>query len=161
VKPARRRQQAELAWAAACEDARHLAVELAAGRPARPIDAMSLGLVTEPDETAYRYVSAAISQYDKRERLWPFPVPVAVLITDQRLIVRLPRGATFSLWWRGIVALDVDVDAGRVVLDYSDNEPRALGGPAVSDIAVAAVAGVYGVAGMLRHPGLDCLRWAD
>jgi hypothetical protein len=158
VRAAKQRHQAQLAWASACDDARHLAVELATGRPAQPIDVMRLGLVIDPDETAYRHVTATISQYDKRVGLWPFPLPVAVLITDQRLIVRLPHGAAISLWWRGIVALDVDLAAGRVVLDYGDNEPRALGGPAVSDIAVAAVGRVYGVTGMLRHPGLNCLK---
>jgi hypothetical protein len=158
MRAAKRRQQAQLTLAAAHDDARHLAVELAAGRPAHPIDLMRLGLVIEPDETAYRYVAATISQYDKRVGLWPIPSQVAVLITDRRLIVRLPYGAAISLWWRGIVALDVDVDAGRVVVDYGDNEPRALGGPAVSGIAVAAVGGVNGVTGMLRHPGLNCLK---
>jgi hypothetical protein len=65
VKAAKRRQQAALAWAGTCQDARYLAVELAAGRPAQPIDVMNLGLVIHPDETAYRYVSATISRYDK------------------------------------------------------------------------------------------------
>jgi hypothetical protein len=160
VKAAKRQQQAELAWAAACEDARYLAVELAAGRPAQSIDVMHLGLVIHPDETAYRYVTATISQYDKRVGLWPVPTPVAILITDRRLIARLPHGAVISYWWNSVVALDVNLEAGQVLLDYGDNEPRACGGPAVPDIAVAAVAAAYGVTGMLRHLGLNYLRSA-
>jgi len=124
VRAAKRRQRAQLARAAACDDARRLAVELAAGRPAQPIEVMRLGLLIDPDETACRYVTATISQYDKSFGIWPFPLPAAVLITDQRLIVRLPHGAAFSLWWRGIVALDVDVAAGRVVLDYATTSPE-------------------------------------
>jgi hypothetical protein len=131
VRTAKRRQQAELAWAAACQDARYLAIELAAGRPAQPIDVMRLGLMIEPDETAYRYVCATISQYEQSVGLWPIPTPVAILITDRRLIARLPHGAVILYWWHSVVALDVNLAAGRVVLDFGDNEPRALGGPAV------------------------------
>jgi hypothetical protein len=160
VKAAKRRQQAELAWAAACQEARYLAVELAAGQPAQPIEVMSLGLVIEPNETAYRYVGGTISQYDKRVCLWPIPTPVAILITDRRLIARLPRGAVSSYWWKSVVALDVNLEAGQVVLDHGDYEPRAFGGPAVPAIAVAAVAAAYGVTGMLRHPGLNYLGTA-
>jgi hypothetical protein len=160
VKAAKRRQQAELACAAACQDARYLAVELATGQPAQPIDVMNLGLIIHPDETAYRYVSATIRQYDKSVDLWPIPTPVAILITDRRLIARLPHGAAISYWWNSVVALDVNLEAGQVVLDYGDNEPRAFGGPAVPDITVAAVAATYGVTGMLRHPGLNYLRSA-
>ena len=160
MRGAKRRQQAQLAWATACNDARHLAVELAARRPAQPIDVMNLGLVIHPDETAYRYVNATISQYDTSVGLWPIPTPVAILITDRRLMARLPHGAAISYWWNSVVALDVNLEAGQVVLDYGDNEPRAFGGPAVPDIAVAAVAAAYGVTGMLRHPGLNYLRSA-
>jgi hypothetical protein len=160
VRAAKRRQEAQQAWAAAYDDARCLAVELAAGRPAQPIDVMNLGLVIHPDETAYRYVTATISQCDNHASLWPIPTPVAVLITDLRLIARLPHGAVISFWWTTVVALDVNLAAERVVLDYGDNEPRAFGGPAVPDIAVAAVAAAYGVKGMLRHLGLNYLRSA-
>jgi hypothetical protein len=158
VTAARRRQQAKLAWAAAADDARHLAVELAAARPAQPIDVMSLGLVIEPNETAYRRVTATISQYDKRVGLWPIPTPVAVLITDRRLIARLPHGAVISFWWNSVVALDIDLAGGRVVLDYGDNEPLAIGGPAVAVIGVMAVGTIFGLDGLIRHSALAPLR---
>jgi hypothetical protein len=160
VTARKRRHETQLAWEAALDDARHLAVELAGGRPTQPIDAMTLGLVLEPDETAFRYVAATISQYNKRVGIWPVPTPIAMLITGRRLIARLPHGAVISFWWTSVVALDVNLEAGQVVLDYGDNEPRAFGGPAVPDIAVATVAAAYGVTAMLRHPGLNYLRSA-
>jgi len=157
-----RGRQAEVAWHAGCDDARRLAVELAAGRPYWPIDVMQLGLVIEPDETAFRYVAAALSQFDSQFGCWPAPMQVGILITDQRIVVRMPHGAAISLWWNGILAIEADLaGAGTVVLDYGDNEPRAFGGAAVWDVGVAAVAGAYGIAGMLRHPALDCLRWVQ
>jgi hypothetical protein len=158
VRGAKRRQQAQLAWAAACDDARHLAVELAAGRPAQPIDVMRLGLVIDPNETAYRYVAATISQFDMRAGLWPIPTPVAVIMTDRRLIARLPHGAVISYWWTTVVALDVDFAGGHVVLDYGDNEPRAIGGPALATIGAMAIGAIFGVEGLIRHPALAPLR---
>jgi hypothetical protein len=158
VRAAKRRQQAQLAWAAACDDARHLAVELAAGRPVQPIEVMRLGLVIEPDETAYRYVAATISQYDMRAGLWPIPTQVTALITDRRLIARLPHGAVISYWWNSVVALDVNLEIGQVVLDFGDNEPRAIGGPAVAILGVMAIRAIFGLEGLLRHLALVPLR---
>jgi len=149
---------AALAWQAACDDARLLAVELAAGRPYRPIDIMQLGLVIEPGETAFRYVAAALSQFDSNTGLWPYPTQVGVLITDQRLLVRLPHGAAISLWWTSVLALDVNLQAGHVLLDFGDGEPRAISGAASTSVAVSAVALVYGVDGLLAHRSLDSLR---
>jgi len=119
---------------------------------------MSLGLVIEPDETAYRYVSATISQYDKSVGLWPIPTPVAILITDRRLIARLPHGAAISYSWNSVVALDVNLEVGQVVLDFGDNEPRSISSGALADIAVACISGVYGMNGLLGHPALEILR---
>jgi hypothetical protein len=121
---------------------------------------MSLGLVIEPDETAYRYVPATISQYDQNVGLWPLPTPVMVLITDRRLIARLPHGAAISYWWNTVVALDVDLAAGRVVLDYGDNEPRAIGGPTVAVLGVTAIRATFGLDGLIRHSALAALRGA-
>jgi hypothetical protein len=158
VRAAKRRQQAQLAWAAAADDARHLAVELAAGRPAQPIDVMRLGLVIEPDETAYRYLSATITQYDNGVRTWPIPTPVAILITDSRLIARLPHGAVISYWWNSVLALDVNLEVGHVVLDFGDSEPRAIGGLAVATIGVMAVGAIFGLDGLIHHSALAPLR---
>jgi hypothetical protein len=157
----RQRQQAQLVWDAACDDARNLAVELAAGRSAQPIDVMSLGLVIQPDETAYRYATATISQYDNRVGLWPTPTPVAILITDRRLIARLPAGAVISYWWNSVVALDVNLEVGHVVLDFGDNEPRAIGGPAVAILGVMAIGAIFGLDGLIRHSALLPLRPAQ
>jgi hypothetical protein len=157
----RQRQQAQLASAVACNDARHLAVELAAGRPAQPIDVMRLGLVIDPDETAYRYVTATISQYDQSVGIWPVPTPAAILITDRRLIARLPHGAVISYRWNSVVALDVNLEVGHVVLDFCDNEPRAIGGPAVAILGVIAVGAIFGLDGLIRHSALVSLRTAQ
>jgi hypothetical protein len=150
--------QADHAWTAACDDARHLAIELAAGRPRWPVDVMSLGLVIEPDEVAYRYVPALLSQFNSASGLWPMPMSVGVLITDRRLVVRLPHGAVISFWWSGILAIDIDIAAARIVLDYGDIEPRLLEGAAAASMAVAAVWGAYGATAMLQHAGLEVLR---
>jgi len=153
-----RRRQAELEWRMACDDARRLAVELAAGRPYWPIDVMHLGFVLETCEAAYRYVPATISQFDSSVGLWPNPSPVWILITDQRLLIRHQHGVVVPLWWNSVIALDINLQEGRVILDHGDNEPRWMTGPALAAIAVGAVGGVYGVAALLRHPTLEILR---
>jgi hypothetical protein len=48
--------------------------------------------------------------------------------------------------------------AGRLVLDYGDGRPRELSGQCAAVAAVMAVAGVYGLEGLLTHPGLAGLR---
>jgi len=118
-----RRRTADLAQRAAFDDARHLALELAAGHATHPIDAMSLGLVLEPDEIACRYLGATITQFDPCGRQWPPPAVVGLLVTDHRVLVRQSHGAVVSLWWAGLVAIEADLNAGWVVLDLVPHDP--------------------------------------
>jgi hypothetical protein len=145
-------------WAEACTDARYLAVELACGRPYRPVDVMEFGFVLEPAETAFRVLPTAIAQYDPSLRAWPDCLPATALITSRRTLIRLPHGAVISLWWDDLVGLDLNWQSGRVLLDYGDGTPRMLSGLFVADIAVAATAYVYGLDALTTHPALEPLR---
>jgi hypothetical protein len=55
----------------------------------------------------------------------------------------VPNGRVVSFWWTTVVALDVDLAAGRIVLDYGGNQPRDLSGPFAPTLAVTAIAGIY------------------
>jgi hypothetical protein len=153
-----KRRMAALARMQAADDARQLALELATGRPQRDLDTMALGLITEPGETAFRYVEALLSQYDPSIQSWQWPQRVQLLLTDRRAMVRQSHGVVISLWWEGLVAVEIDIGGRRVVLDYGDAWPRTLSGPASPSIAVTVVTGVFGVEGLLRHPALAPIR---
>jgi hypothetical protein len=158
----RERQNAfEQRWATACDDARYLAVELAAGYPLHPIDVVALGLVLEPGETAFRYLPAAISQHDPLTASWSTPASVWVLLTDRRALIRLVHGPVVSLWWNGLQSVDLNWPTGRVVLDYGDGMPRAISGPFVADFAVAITARAYCLQTLTTHPALERLRARD
>jgi hypothetical protein len=152
------RRMAEVARLSAADDARHLAVEFATGRPERNLDTMALGLITEPGETPFRYLEASLSQYDATLQSWQWPQRVELLLTDRRAMIRQSHGAVISFWWEGLVAVEIDIDSGRVVLDYGVAWPRALSGPATFSVAVTVVAAVYGVAALMHHPALAPLR---
>jgi hypothetical protein len=62
----------------------------------------------------------------------------------------LPHGPVISLWWSTAVALDVDLAARRVVLDYGDNQPRAISGPATAILGVMAIGEIFGLDGLIR-----------
>ena len=148
-------ERAQTAMAAAAGDARALALELAALRAAPRVDVVGLGLVLEAGELAHRAVPA---WFRWRDGVWSPALWSLVVVTDRRLIVRLPDGGLRSLWWGSVVGFEVDLDVGHVVLDFGDGRPRLLSGEEASVIAVAGVCYLYGVESLASHPALESLR---
>lgn len=141
---------------AAYDDARSLAIELGRGSPLRAFDELAAGIVLRPNETVYRSTDAWVrSQFSGR---WGAPRPARVVVSDQRLLCRLPDGRWTSLWWNGVVGLQVDLAAEHVTLDYGDGEPIGLSGIRAPIIGVAAIAFVHGIEALIRHPALNPLR---
>lgn len=141
---------------AAYDDARSLAIELGRGSPSRAFDALNAGIVLAPDETVYRSTEAWLRMQSSGS--WGEARPANVLISDQRLLCRLLDGGWTSLWWNGVVGLQVDIAADHVILDYGDGEPVALSGLHAAGIGVAAIASVYGVEALIVHPSLVPIR---
>jgi len=140
----------------ATADARALALELAAVRPATQLDPVALGVVLRPGESALRAVGAGFAI--RLDGWWTPVEPVVVVVTTDRLLVRFAGGELAALWWAGVMGLEVDVVGGRLVLDYGDGAPRTLLGAAVAVLAVAAVWAIYGAEALLTHPDLATLR---
>jgi hypothetical protein len=138
------------------EDARHLALEVSGLAHTPAVDVMALGVVLEPDEVPRRLID--IWSHFRQAGQWTNLVHCGCLVTDRRLLLRLPNAELASLWWWGVVGLDIDLPNGRVVLDYGDGRPRALSGPAVPAVAVMAVASLYGFEALATHPGIAPLR---
>lgn len=110
----------------AVEDARLLALELGGLWPPQTVDPMSVGVVLEDGERAYRAVSLELRVLEAG--WWTDGEPCQLLVTDRRLLLRRRQGELASLWWGSAVGLDVDLVAGRLVLDYGDGRPRGLSG---------------------------------
>jgi hypothetical protein len=140
----------------AYHDARALALELGCGQPSTAIDAMALGVVLLPGEASYRRVSSWLSHF--KYGTWGQPVPTDILITNRRLLCRLPHSQLASLPWTGLVGLEIDLGNASVVLDHGDGHPVCVSGPTSATLAVAAVAFLYGIHALLRHPALAPLR---
>jgi hypothetical protein len=138
------------------DDARRLALELAGSLPLRPIDPMSLGVVLEPGETAYRTTGVWLRALAGGG--WSAASWCHVVVTDARLIVRLPDATLGSLWWGSLVGFEADLEQGHVVMDCGDGWPRLLSGSGVATIAVMGVARVYGVEALTHHAALTPLR---
>jgi hypothetical protein len=79
-------------------------------------------------------------------------------VTDLRLLCRFSTGRLASLWWRGVVGLQVDLVAEHMVLDYGHGQPVAVSGAQVAPVSVAAVASIYGVQALVGHSALAPLR---
>ena len=140
----------------AYHDARALALELARGEPSARFDPMRAGVVLQPGETIYRQLPIWLRvQQDGR---WASASFADVFVTDQRLLCRFATGRLSSLWWSGVVGLNVDLAAEHIVLDYLDGQPVGLSGVQVAPVSVAAVASVYGVQALVGHPALAWLR---
>lgn len=137
-------------------DARALAIEFADGVPRARFDPMRAGVVMQPGETVYRQVPIWIRVSDGGR--WAEASHADVLVTDTRLLCRFGSGRLTSLWWSGIVGLDVDLAAERIVLDFGDGQPVNLSGQRLAHIAVVAIASVYGTVAMLTHRALAPLR---
>jgi hypothetical protein len=140
----------------AYHDARALALELARGVPSARFDPMRAGVVLQRGETTYRQVAIWIRV--QQNGRWAGASFADVFVTDQRLLCRFASGRLISLWWNGIVGLQVDLAAEHIVLDYGDGEPVDLSGAQVAPISVTAISFVYGAHALIAHPSLDPLR---
>lgn len=141
---------------AVAEDARRLVLELAGRLPAQRADAIQLGVVLEQDESAARAVPVSVRSLDGG--VWSTPESCLAIVTDRRVLLRRPHGELVSMWWSTVVGVDADVTGERVVLDFGNGCPCGLFGPDVAVVGVMAVACLYGVEGLVRHPGLASLR---
>jgi hypothetical protein len=142
--------------AEAHHDARALAIVLVQGVPSARFDPMAAGVVMQPGETAYRQVPIWIRvQQDGR---WADASLADAVVTDGRLLFRFATGHLASLWWSGIVGLNVDLAAEHIVFDFGDGQPVSLSGVHVAQVSVAVVASVYGPEAMLTHEALAVLR---
>ncbi|MFW5473137.1 hypothetical protein ACOCJ5_07505 [Knoellia sp. CPCC 206450] len=94
----------------------------------------------------------------RTEGNWSEPAWASVIVTDGRLVARMPAGDLVSLWWGSIMGFDVDLEEQRVILDYGDATPRLVSGPQVSIVAVAGVALLYGVPALATHAALSPVR---
>jgi hypothetical protein len=140
----------------AYDDARTLAIELARGEPSARFDPMGAGVVLQPGESVYRQVSVWIRvQADGR---WAGASSADVIVTDRRLLCRFVSGRLTSLWWSGVVGLNVDLAAEFIVVDFGDGQPVCLSGAQVAPVSVAVIASIYGIQGLLGHPDLATLR---
>lgn len=145
-------------WGPAVDDARRLALDLVDPNFRTSVDVMSLGLAIAPDETAYRYVSAWVAQYNATTGYWGHPSPAQVLLTDRRVVIRQQQGPVVCWWWSAIIAIDIDLANSHLVLDFGDGEPYAICGAGTLAAGVVAVAVIYGADGLLRHAALGPLR---
>jgi hypothetical protein len=141
-------------------DARLLALDLERRQSSYSFDALDASVVLEPGEIAYRELPAMFSRHTGMTALfsWTPPAPVSVIITDHRLLVRIPDGSVFSLWWTGVHGFQADLNRESLVLDYGDGFPRCLTGPTIPVVAVAAIAFLYGLNATTTHPALAPLR---
>lgn len=156
MRPRTRRAPSSAPMPEVVEGARALALELAGLRPSTLVDPSSLGVVVEPDETALRTCGVWLRWLVDGQ--WLPAQYCSALVTDRRVVVRLPASGLRSFWWGSLVGLDIDIVAGHVVLDYGDGRPRALSGEGVPVVAVAAVAGTYGVEALATHEAIAPLR---
>jgi hypothetical protein len=140
----------------AYHDARALALELACGVPLTRFDPMAAGVVLKPDETVYRQLPIWIRVHQNGR--WADASSADVIVTDLRLLCRFATWRMSSLWWNGIVGLNVDLAAEHIVLDYGDGQPVNLSGTHVAQISVAAIASIYGARALVGHPALAPLR---
>ena len=84
------------------------------------------------------------------------------LITSHRTVGRLPASSELiSVWWSGLVGLDIDLNGDRLTLNGMNGWTGKLTGPEISPIAVAAVAMCHGPEALAAHPGLAQLRHID
>ena len=146
----------EVRWSPEAQDARNLALEIAGLRPAMVVDTMPLGIALEPGETAHRATWLWLSM--RFGSTWTVPEWCQVLVTDRRLVCRLPDRGLACLWWGAVVGFEPDLVRGSVLLDFGDGRPRALAGPSIALVAVAGATAIYGVEALARHPALIPLR---
>ena len=117
---------------------------------------MTAGVVLQPGETVYRQLPIWIRVHQNGR--WADASSADVIVTDLRLLCRFATWRMSSLWWNGIVGLNVDLAAEHIVLDYGDGQPVNLSGTHVAQISVAAIASIYGARALVGHPALAPLR---
>lgn len=137
-------------------DARALAIELARGVPSTRFDPMTACVVLQQGEKVYRQLPIWI--WVQENGRWAEASYADVIVTDQRLLCRFATGHLTSLWWTGIVGLNVDLAAEHIVFDFGDGQPVSLSGAQVAVVSVAAIASIYGIQAMMAHPGLARIR---
>lgn len=140
----------------AYHDARALAIELARGEAPSWFDPMGAGVVLQPGETVYRQVPLWIRV--KQDGTWADASFADVIVTDLRLLSRFESRRLTSLWWGGVIGLNVDLAAEFIILDFGDSQPVGLSGAQVALVSVMAVASIYGAQSMASHPALAPLR---
>jgi len=140
----------------AYHDARALAIELARGVPSARFDPMRAGVVLQSGETVYRRVPMWVRV--QQDGWWADASYANVLVTDRRLLCRFATGRLSSLWWSGVVGLQVDLAAEHIVLDFGDGQPVCLSGPLVAPVGIVAIASIYGTEAVLTHHALAPLR---
>lgn len=148
--------QPAAALEAAFDDARTLALEISCGIPSGSVDVMTLGLVLDAGETAYRCAGVWLAVQDAGA--WTHPMWITVVVTDQRLLVRCEDGRLLSLSWAHVTGLQPVLGRQQIFLNYGDEPPIAFLGAETAALAVAAVASVFGVASLVTHPALSLLR---
>jgi hypothetical protein len=81
------------------------------------------------------------------------------LITSERIVGRLPASREMiSVWWSGLAGIDIDLKRDCIVLNGMNGWTGMLTGPAVAQIAVAAIAMCYGLEALLVHPAVEFIR---
>ena len=156
LRASARRSAPTPAVAVAAAEARALALELGGLRSPELVDVMGLGIVLEGGEHAHRTARAWVRW--RVDEQWSQALWCQVVVTDRRLLVRLPDGTLRSQWWSTLVGFEADLVAGHVVLDYGDGRPRLFSGPEAAVLAVAGVAALYGPEALVSHPALEPIR---
>ncbi len=82
------------------------------------------------------------------------------LVTSNRVVGRLDDDLLCGYRWEQAFGARVDITTGSEVVKLDvEGEPTLMwSGPAVAPLAVAAVFRLYGLIGMIEHPGLAALR---
>lgn len=95
-------------------------------------------------------------------RAWVDHGAIDWLITSQRIAGRYrASGELISVWWSGLVGVDIDLKRDRLILNGVDGWIGQLTGPEVAPIAVAAVAMCHEPQALGVHRALVGLRGID
>lgn len=160
-----RAEQRTAAWT----DARQLVLQLTGRLPFHSLDHYQFGLVLDPGEIPYRrgwcywqlrreYEFPITIDGLTSAVHWPEPVLVSCLLTSEQVAFRDPPGRLTQIYWAGLLGVSVDLGAEQLLLDYNDGRAGLFTGPTVAQLAVVAIARLYGQAALLEHPALAALR---
>jgi hypothetical protein len=143
----------------AFNDARQLAIELAHRQSGIRFDPMLAGVVLQPGEIAHRTVPATFQQLAGHGAFaWTAPLPVNVLLTDRRALMRWHEGSLISLWWNTACGLEINLNTETLIIDQGTGRPICLSGPTTPVVGVVAVAAIYGTDALITHPAIAPLR---